>query len=1470
MKKNVFKKIMAFLLTFNMCIGIIPGFNLEASKVYAVADPNDSRTKFDKTFFGKSDYDHNSTKAPGDDYIVSPHGLAKDSLGNLYTVEQWDSSSRVHKISPTGTHIAVWGSKGTNNGQFISPSGIAVDDSDNIYVTELNGHRIQKFKSDGTFLASFNSWGSFPNQLSSPNSVAVDSSGAVYIANTGGKSVVKLTSDLNYNKSWQCGDNPATIFVDKSDNKIYVGEQYLKKVYMYDTNGVAQGSIDTVDGVTAIYVDSSKNIYIGCRDNKIYKYGPDLSLKYSWSPMQGIPYGFYMDSNGDMYVTMGDKIVKSRLASINNNLSSLTIDGQALNPVFNKATTDYTVNVSEDTKSINLTPTVEDSTATIKINDIPHTSGTAKAFTVGLGDNPIKITVTSENGEEKFYNVIVRTTIPPDRRIVKLSDGGFYLDGPQNNELYVGDGAESSLKFNLNVIPYEILDASLNIKTNMSWSAITPGVAFNYNLYGSRDNSWTVGYTKPINRDFPIFGNYFDDRTSDYWKSFDVKDFVRMQSYTPDRLCSFVMSSSLVGQYMCIYGMSNDVSDRPYLYIRIPAIDKTTINFDKNVANAIDIPTQIIVDDVLSNIKNGDISLKENTDYIVSGNTITFKKEYLKTLPTGQTNFTVNLSKCTPQTISVNINDTTPAALNSTISPNTASFDKKLSAQEDVETVMTLNGNDLSDIQNGQTKLISGIDYELSGNKVIIKKEYLAKQEVGTTNLTFNFSAGVSQNLAIKVEKHCIVTFKDFDGRIISTQENIEYEKSATAPTNPVREGYTFTGWDKAFDSVKEDLVINAQYEINHYKVIFKDYDGRQLGTEQSIDYGKGAVAPTSIAREGYTFVGWDRNFSNVSEDLVVTAKYEINHYKVTFKDFDGKTISTQENIEYGKEAVAPTNPIREGYTFVGWDKDFKDIKENLEVTAKYDINHYKVTFKDDAGNIIDTPQTVDYKKAAVAPTVPIKINYSFIGWDKEFNEVKEDLEVKAMYAINKYTVTFKDFDGNVIGKEQTVEYGKNVTAPTAPTKEGYTFIGWDKELNVITENLEVKAKYEINHYKVIFKDYDGRQIGKEQTVDYGKSAAAITAPIKEGYSFIMWDKAFNVVKEDLIVNAIYGINYYTVKFKDDKGNLIGEEQRVEYGKSVVVPEAPKREGYTFIGWDKDSSNVTEDLVINAKYQINHYKVTFKDFDGRIISDQDNIEYGKPAVAPENPKRIGYKFSAWDKKFDNITSDLVVTAKYDTGYTYDIPVATEAKGKKETKCDIGYFTSGKNTIVIKNEIANLVVPTNIITPQDMQGVDSVKILQSNIDEKTKKVLLQKLPNDIGNILRVLELNVKLFDNKDNFIKDIHTFANNQKVKIGIKLTSEELKNLDTGKLSMYYYDEEKREWVELGGSFDKNSMEFVYYTPHFTKFAIMEKQTVASSDNKDKINNLLQTGSRIDTNVLLGTGLILILAGLFVVRKRKS
>ena len=160
-----------------------------------------------------------------------------------------------------------------------------------------------------------------------------------------------------------------------------------------------------------------------------------------------------------------------------------------------------------------------------------------------------------------------------------------------------------------------------------------------------------------------------------------------------------------------------------------------------------------------------------------------------------------------------------------------------------------------------------------------------------------------------------IVKFVDWDGVILSAVE-VEEGSAATPPTNPFREGYTFIGWDKDFSNVTEDMVVTALYKINRYKVDFVDWDYTLLKSD-SVEWNTAAIAPTNPYRKGYTFTGWNKNYEHITSDETIMAQYEMGEEKdVTVLYTNGNNGGTI--LSHSVVLKMPEAPEIEGFTFLG------------------------------------------------------------------------------------------------------------------------------------------------------------------------------------------------------------------------------------------------------------------------------------------------------------------------------------------------------------------------------------------------------------------------------------------------------------------------------------------------------------------------------------------------------------------------
>ena len=173
----------------------------------------------------------------------------------------------------------------------------------------------------------------------------------------------------------------------------------------------------------------------------------------------------------------------------------------------------------------------------------------------------------------------------------------------------------------------------------------------------------------------------------------------------------------------------------------------------------------------------------------------------------------------------------------------------------------------------------------------------------------------------------------------------------------------------------------------------------------------------------------------------------------VTYDYGERGGIYAKQIVQAGEKAIQPDVPSRQGYQFTDWYLDDTKYDFNAAVTgdmtltAKWTANSYTITFDTDGGSAID-PITQGYGTTIKAPTAPTKTGYTFMGWNPALPATMpaENMTIKAQWRINRYTVTF-DTDGGSAVAPITQDYGTQITAPADPTREGYTFIGWNKAI---------------------------------------------------------------------------------------------------------------------------------------------------------------------------------------------------------------------------------------------------------------------------------------------------------------------------------------------------------------------------------------------------------------------------------------
>ena len=275
-----------------------------------------------------------------------------------------------------------------------------------------------------------------------------------------------------------------------------------------------------------------------------------------------------------------------------------------------------------------------------------------------------------------------------------------------------------------------------------------------------------------------------------------------------------------------------------------------------------------------------------------------------------------------------------------------------------------------------------------------------------------------------------------------------------------------------------------------------------------------------------------------MTEALTLTAKWQLNQYTITFDTAGGSEVPSITQ-DYGTAITAPANPTKTGYTFAGWDKTIPSTMPagNMTITAQWQVNQYTITFKPENGGQ-DVVIKQDYGTAITAPANPTKTGYTFAGWDKTIPTTMPagDMTITAQWQLNRYTITFDTAGGSEV-PSITQDYGTAITPPAAPTRTGYTFAGWDREIPTAmpAENMTITARWQVNQYTITFKPENGGQdIVIKQ--DYGTAITAPANPTKTGYTFAGWDKTIPTTMPagDMTITARWTENRVIVIIRPD------------------------------------------------------------------------------------------------------------------------------------------------------------------------------------------------------------------------------------------------------------------------------------------------------------------------------------------------
>ena len=424
----------------------------------------------------------------------------------------------------------------------------------------------------------------------------------------------------------------------------------------------------------------------------------------------------------------------------------------------------------------------------------------------------------------------------------------------------------------------------------------------------------------------------------------------------------------------------------------------------------------------------------------------------------------------------------------------------------------------------------------------------------------------------------------------IFTVDGAQYEVVPTkvgeqivAPKDPAKEGYVFKGWDKEVGKMGvEDITFAAQFEeasgiAYTVEVYTMDVNGNYGAAETKTLYGTtGAqVTADTTAAEGFTF---DESAANVVSgtvaadgSLVLKVYFARNQYKLTV---DG----AESEVYYGAALDIATPAAREGYTFIGWNVDVPATMpaSDLTLVSQWSENDADYTAYNAAVAAAQAKKAeTDYDKtytaesrAALDAALAEKVS------GKKYSE--QSVVDAATKAINDAVASLEVMTYNATFYVDGAEYrvvptkvGEQIIAPENPTKEGFVFTGWDKEVGVMgTEDVSFNAQFSAGEvsYKVetYVMDVNGAYGAADVKVVPATTGAAVSVDpeAREGFTVAADSVLSGTVAADgsLVLKVYYSRNQY-------KLTVDGAESMVYYGAELNIAE-PTKDHYTFAGWN--------------------------------------------------------------------------------------------------------------------------------------------------------------------------------------------------------------------------------------------------------------------------------------------------------------
>ena len=354
---------------------------------------------------------------------------------------------------------------------------------------------------------------------------------------------------------------------------------------------------------------------------------------------------------------------------------------------------------------------------------------------------------------------------------------------------------------------------------------------------------------------------------------------------------------------------------------------------------------------------------------------------------------------------------------------------------------------------------------------------------------------------------------------------------------------------------------------------------------------------------------------------------------------------------------------------------------EVTKLTAQF-TNTYTVTLHTNGGTINSGNVTgYTYGVGATLPTADDMdyTGHTFKGWYDNESLTGDPVtaiggtetgnkEYWAKWEINQYTITFDTAGGSAIAPI-TQDYGTAITAPADPTREGYTFAGWDTAIpaTMPAHNMTITAQWTVNQYTITYDLDGGTAEGNPDTYTVETDAFTLKNPTRPGYTFTGWSGTGLTGEDNLTVTipkgstgnrsytAHWSLNTYSITYDLNGGTASGNPTSYTVESATITLNQPTKTGYTFTGWSgtdltgEDNLTVTipagstGDRSYTAHWSLNTYSITY-DLDGGTASgNPDFYTVESSTITLNPPTRTGYTFIGWSGTDLSGSDNLTVT-----------------------------------------------------------------------------------------------------------------------------------------------------------------------------------------------------------------------------------